>query len=236
MKNNFKSYVVDGLFEISKQIENASSYRSNLVRYYWMMMFKINRILEKFGYPYNFSTSKPLILNFGCGYTRTHAISSDLFAIHRYFVRKPRPDLYLTGTIIHKRLRAKFDAIICEHVLEHILPSQAKALLNNLLKMLKPNGSIQISVPSVSRLVSYNDGKLSIDILSINDIAYRYDHKFLHDEKTISALLADAGFDQIEVNSYHASPYHDYLSANREPKSIYVIARRPSNNSDDSSK
>jgi SAM-dependent methyltransferase len=212
---------------ISNHLENAYSLRSYLVRYYWTAMFHINRMLERFGYPYNLNIREPSVLNFGCGYTRTQAISSDLFAIHRYFMRKPRPDLYLTGTIIHKRLSSQFDVIICEHVLEHILPSQAQPLLNNLLKMLKPNGSIQISVPSVSRLISYDNGKLDIDILSINDIAYRYGHKFLHDENTIGALLAKAGFDQIEVNSYGTSPYHEYLNANREPQSVYIIAKRP---------
>lgn len=42
----------------------------------------------------------------------------------------------------------KFDQIVCQEMIEHILPSKVNLVLNNLNRLLKPNGKIIFTVPS----------------------------------------------------------------------------------------
>lgn len=159
-----------GIMDISASLTREAGLKVRLANYYWSAMFRINRMLERCGYPFKTNLEGPRILNFGCGYNRTNATNSDILAIHKWLMGKSRPDLYLTGTMVPGRLKNHFEAIICEHVIEHIYPSQAQVLLENLLGMLKPNGVIQISVPSISRFVFMDNGRIHINTLAINDI------------------------------------------------------------------
>jgi hypothetical protein len=108
-----------------------------------------------------------------------------------------------------------------------MLPAHAHVVLVNLCKMLKPRGFIQVSVPSLSRFITCSDDGQTIDVLSVNDIAYNHGHRFMHDEQTIIAMLRAAGFCGARVNSYADSPAREHLLAEREPESIYIIAEKP---------
>ena len=117
------------------------------------------------------------------------------------------------------------DAVVCEHVLEHMLPAYALIVVRNLVQMLKADGSIQISVPSPAR---YRSGPAhALDVVTLNDIACNYGKKFLYDERMLAALVAEAGCCDVRINSYQTSPWKDFLLAQREFQSIYVTARRP---------
>ena len=216
------------LLTLSNRLKKANEAWHRLpVQWYWQVMYLLNRLLETLGYPRHLDITGEPILNFGCGVHLTRGINSDLFALHRYLKRRRRPDIYLSGATTPKSLRNRFATIICEHVLEHMLPAQARLIMDNFYQMLRPGGALQISVPSLSRLIAFSDQLQAIDILAINDIAYNYGHKFLHDENSVIALARDAGFSETQVNSYATSPWREYLLAEREPQSIYVIATKP---------
>ena len=81
------------------------------------------------------------------------------------------------------------DAVLAEHVLEHLTYSEAEQTVRNCFKYLKPNGYFRIAVPDgfhpepnyiawVRPLTGWNGD----------------DHKFLFDYKNLNGLLAGAGF------------------------------------------
>jgi hypothetical protein len=179
------------------------------------------------GHPSNERIPDKPILNFGCGLNFLDGVNSDLFPLHRYILGGRRPDIFLSGTSAPKSLHNRFEVIICEHVLEHVLPVAGHGILTNLAKMLKPNGQIQLSVPSPLRYVSNVNGVININTVGLNNNIYNYGHRFMYDPITLSQLMESAGFCNIEINSYETSPYKHLLVQNREPASIYLIGTRP---------
>jgi hypothetical protein len=226
MDNNCANY--DNLVILSNRLQKATgSWRRLLLDCYWTLMYMMNRLIEMLGYPRQVSILGEAILNFGCGIHFTRAVNSDLFAIHRYLKRRRvRPDLYLSGATAPRALTNRFDSIVCEHVFEHMLPSHAHLILSNLYKMLRPNGFIQISVPSLSKFIACSNNVETVDIFSVNDIAYNYGHRFMYDENSLVSLVRAAGFCEIQVNSYASSPAKELLLSAREPESIYIIAKK----------
>lgn len=223
---NISNKSVEQILQLSRQIQQQEKFSSKLVAIYWTIMACITRLLERVGYPWTLPSKDEKVLYFGCGVTFTKGTNSDLFALHRYLKPRKRPDYYLSGTYVPKRLQSFFHGIVSEHVFEHMLPTQARDILQTLLAMLEPGGVIQISVPSPAQFALLDNGCIELDILGINDIAYNYGHRFMYDEKTLITLLTSVGFVDVKANSYETSLFSDYLSLERQPQSIYVCGRK----------
>lgn len=119
----------------------------------------------------------------------------------------------------------RFDTVICEHVLEHVLPEAGLSLLTNIRRMLRPRGTIQISVPSPVRYISSRNGSIDIDCLGLNNVIYNHGHKFMYDARMLITLVKSAGYQNVKENSYASSPYKHLLVEEREKESIYVLAK-----------
>jgi hypothetical protein len=223
---NSQEQIVSELFSLSERLRKRSGMYTWLEEKYWQLMLLLTRVIERTTYRKKPDIKGEAVLYFGCGVNFTRGVNSDLFGLHRYLKRRRCPDLYLSGTFVPRGLYNLFDGIVCEHVLEHMLPVHGHALLCNLWKMLKPDGTIQVSVPSPVRYVHCSQNETSIDVLAINNLTYNYGHRFMYDAHTLSALLARAGFCDIQVNSYKKSPWMDFLVSAREPESIYLIAKK----------
>lgn len=222
-----KDPTADELLALSNHLQRSKGVYPWLTEKYWWLMFLTTRAIEELGYPKKLDIQGEAILNFGCGIHFTRGLNSDLFSLHCYLQRRRRPDIYLSGMSAPASLHNRFDAIILEHVLEHMLPVHAHAVLCNLLEMLRTNGAIQISVPSLSRFINNSqNNRIRMDILAINNITYNFGHKFMYDERALGALLAAAGYRDIQVNCYETSPWKEFLVPQREPESIYIIAKK----------
>lgn len=214
------------LMQLSRQLERARGMRARLESMYLSGMLRLTRILERTGHPSSQSLPDGDILNFGCGLHFIDGVNSDLFMMHRYITRKRRPDIYLSGSMTPKSLQERFSSIVCEHVLDIVLPNIAYEILVNLRNMLRPGGKIQVSLPSPSRFIKCTEEGPRLDMIPINDTAYNYGHRFMYDEATLALLLRAAGYTGVQINSYRTSPLQDYMNALREPRSIYVMASK----------
>jgi len=220
-----EKYDLVKIFLLSRKLERSQGNVRMAIKLYWRLMLYLTKIIERTVYRFRIDTKGHKILNFGCGTHLIRGLNSDLFPVHRYFRGLKKPDVFLTGTFVPPRLDGFFEAIICEHVLEHLFPHDAFTLLCNFRRMLQPGGFLQISVPSIIRLLDCKGDTHSFDVISVNNIIYNYQHHFMYDESSLVSLLTAAGFHSIMPNSFESSAWKPYLTREREPESIYILAR-----------
>jgi predicted SAM-dependent methyltransferase len=109
-----------------------------------------------------------------------------------------------------------FDYVSCEHMIEHVSVAEAHHMLGECLRVLRPGGRIRIATPDLTRIIAIYDDPLSdlerhyIDWVMttlkpgvrggnprcyvINEMFSAYGHRFIYDQETLSAILAEAGF------------------------------------------
>jgi predicted SAM-dependent methyltransferase len=129
------------------------------------------------------------------------------------------------------------DGIFSSHFFEHLSYRESKKLLEDCIRVLKPNGFFSITVPNARIYLdayfsntnldesvfhryrpAYNNAT-KIDI--INYIAYMDNqHKYMFDEENLIDLLKTAGFREAQLREY--DPFLDVMD--RKPQSIFAIA------------
>jgi SAM-dependent methyltransferase len=112
-----------------------------------------------------------------------------------------------------------FDYVFSEHQIEHIPETQARLMVEECFRVLKPAGRLRIGTPDLSAILSlYGDPLEEVqrhyvdwvmtrfrpNISSgnrrcyvINHIFTDHGHRFIYDYETLSALLTDAGFREV---------------------------------------
>lgn len=111
-----------------------------------------------------------------------------------------------------------FDAILCEHLIEHVPYPEARHAVRECLRVLRPGGHLRVSTPDLLQLLGLYTSRPS-DIQKeyshwitstfvpyapepapcfvINNAFRNWGHQFLFDEKTLMALLRLQGFTNI---------------------------------------
>ena len=140
------------------------------------------------------------------------------------------------------------DLIFSEHFVEHISHAQARVLIAECRRVLKPGGIIRISTPNLKALVrEYSLGRVtewtdvgwspSSPCTLLNEGLRLWGHQYVYDAGELTALLADAGFQNIAAVEWRLSehpllcgleqrPYHD---------DVLLEAVRPASEADGSS-
>lgn len=111
-----------------------------------------------------------------------------------------------------------FDYIFSEHMIEHIPYTQGLEMLRECHRVLRTNGSIRISTPSLAFLIDLyraNKSDLQADYIRwatdqfvrsapgshptfvINNFVRDWGHQFIYDEEILSASLKKAGFTSV---------------------------------------
>jgi predicted SAM-dependent methyltransferase len=129
------------------------------------------------------------------------------------------------------------DAILHEHLLEHLTLADGLRLLIDNHRLLKPDGVLRIGVPDAGRyLRSYTGDTEFVDatrpgrptpLLAIQEVFYRDGHLTMYDEPTLRVLCSAAGFVETRGAAYGHSvlePCPD--SENRREETLYVEATR----------
>lgn len=93
--------------------------------------------------------------------------------------------------------RRPVDAILAEHVWEHLDPSAAKAAARLCFQFLVPGGHARIAVPDGL----HPDPAYRAQVRPGGSGAGADDHRALYDYRTLSALFAEAGF-QVRLLEY----------------------------------
>lgn len=125
------------------------------------------------------------------------------------------------------------DAVFVEHFLEHLELDEALALAAELRRLLAPGGVARIGVPDFGRYAAAYTGSHELieryrpgrptPLLALSEVAYLHGHRSLWDEATLTALLAEAGFDQASARPFGESaidPAPD--SPGRRLETLYV--------------
>jgi len=143
-------------------------------------------------------TNQPIRLNLGCG----HIPHPDKLNVDRREL--PGVDIIASAENLPFK-PASVDLIYAAHLLEHF---PRRYLLDVLLpywsSLLKPGGALQLVVPDAqAMLASHKRGEMSFDTLTeITFGKQDYDgdfHYAMYSPQTLTNLLSEAGFKQIEV-------------------------------------
>jgi len=136
-----------------------------------------------------------------------------------------------------------------QHCFEHLSLEQGFKLLQEIWRVLKPNGTLRISVPDgelyIRRYLEMLEGGqeapphaekdrfngVYLPILSVNRIMREHGHKFIYDYAIFELILSQAGFTDISRARFMESRDHRLAidSEKRASESLYVEASKPSN-------
>lgn len=102
---------------------------------------------------------------------------------------------------------ASFDAVFCEHVIEHFTRQEGEFILSEFYRVLVPGGVLRLSTVNLSQLIStvYNQNFFNMfnritkrnakTISDVFDYAFRENgHKFIYDERSLKISAKHAGF------------------------------------------
>jgi predicted SAM-dependent methyltransferase len=187
------------------------------------------------------STATDLKLNLGCGpYLKPGWINVD--------TSNPEADLQLD---LREKLPFPDESssiVYSEHFFEHLeYPDQAMMFLRETWRVLVPGGVLSVGVPDTEwPIVSYASGdpeyfRLARDRFHpqwcdtrMHQLNYHFrqgaEHKYAYDLETLSKILKEAGFVEVERRAFRAgldSENHMVSSLARGTASLYVDARKP---------
>jgi len=110
--------------------------------------------------------------------------------------------------------------IYCEHFIEHISFNQAKRLISECYRVLKPGGVLRVSTPSLRKLIDeYLAGRLSewYDVgfcpstpcHMMNEGMRSWGHEFLYDAGELTQIFIDTGFSMVTSVAWRESNYEE---------------------------
>ncbi|MEX2284736.1 MAG: methyltransferase domain-containing protein [Gemmatimonadota bacterium] len=126
---------------------------------------------------------------------------------------------------------AAADFVYSSHVLEHFYLADARRLVAEMLRILKPGGTLRLCVPDLEhamRLYQNGNRRDALEYFFTNDRApYFRQHRYMYDFELIAGLLRDAGFSSVTRYSYQHGRVPDLeLLDNRSDETLYVEATR----------
>lgn len=152
------------------------------------------------------------ILDFGCGnggflklvQKENHvrqAVGIDLDMQSIYQLRNEEIECY---SDISEVSGVTFDVVFMFHVIEHL--SDPELVLNKLFKQIADDGVMIIETPNAddALLTIYHCDKFA-------DFTYWSPHIYLYNEKTLSKMLTDAGFEIVEKHQEQRYPLANHL-------------------------
>jgi predicted SAM-dependent methyltransferase len=151
-------------------------------------------------------------------------------------------DLFATSADVHWDLRlgiplpdGTVEAIIHEHMLEHLSLSDGFAFTRACLTALRPGGVLRIGVPDAGLCVDSYAGRADPEwaqsrptgMLAIQALFYENGHRAMYDAETLTLMCRAAGFAEARHTDWGESwiePCPD--SPDRRDGSLYVEARK----------
>jgi SAM-dependent methyltransferase len=131
-----------------------------------------------------------------------------------------------------------FEAIHCEHMLEHFPYAVSIRVLRECLRTLEPGGLLRVIVPDLRRFLRYCDGtltrpefqKFGLGTVAISKLTQCDRHLSVWDGPTMCSVLEELGFCDVAEVSFMTSRMNGPCIDNpgREWESVYIEAvKRP---------
>ena len=126
------------------------------------------------------------------------------------------------------------DFVYSSHFLEHLFREDARRLLSESLRVLKPGGLCRICVPDLAYAVAQYQAGHKKEMLEnyffVEDRAsYLARHKYMYDFELLRDVLLELGFVDVRRCAYREGMTPDIaLLDNRPEETVYVEAAKPS--------
>lgn len=130
------------------------------------------------------------------------------------------------------------DFIFSEHFIEHITKDQAKALLRECFRVLKPDGVLRVVTPDLDRLVEqYVRGNVAkipgvwepnSACEMLNEGMRLWGHQYLYDKEEFGNMLQESGFKSAWDCARHISKHDDLKGLEVRPEhfEMYIEAEK----------
>jgi predicted SAM-dependent methyltransferase len=182
----------------------------------------------------------PRKLNLGCGDVRPDGWLNADFATARWVIqRRQWPQWSFDATRRWPCPDDYFDAIHCEHVLEHFPYADGIAMLEQCLRTLRPGGVLRLSVPDVAKFVDayvrQQAGEMPAEgfrslgpgAMAISQLTQCDGHLSVWDASTMKQALLEIGFAIANECSFGESAIEDVIDrSDRAWQSCYVEATK----------
>jgi predicted SAM-dependent methyltransferase len=185
--------------------------------------------------------SGPKLLNLGCGpHFYKDWINADDYSFKRRFREKNfKPNWNLDITRNWKCVNDYWDGIFTEHVIEHVLYSEAVRVFEECYRTLKPGAWLRVSVPDVAKYVSAYQGEQSAEAinsfpspaLALSFVTQMHLHRSAWNTQLMTQILFEIGFVDVTSTSFGCGVDENLIrdDPNKAPESLYVEARKPVN-------
>jgi predicted SAM-dependent methyltransferase len=135
---------------------------------------------------------------------------------------------------------SSIEYVYTSHFLEHNPPDEARRLISDVFRVLKPGGVLRVVVPDLAlgarRYLDAlkedsKDSKAALeflDWLQLNKPGMRDPHRWMYDAPSLSSILVESGFVNVIVCDYKKGrvPDCDILD-NRPEDSLHIEAEKP---------
>jgi predicted SAM-dependent methyltransferase len=127
--------------------------------------------------------------------------------------------VYLDATLMSPLPSESFDAVLCEHMIEHVSRGHAFEICKQIHRVLKPGGVARLVTPDLDRLARlvlqpateedrylqlvriWSGNPLATSVDSVNILFREYGHQYLYNRAALRNVLVDAGFSNIVETS-----------------------------------
>jgi predicted SAM-dependent methyltransferase len=128
-----------------------------------------------------------------------------------------------------------FDYIFSEHHIEHIHYKDAKFMVSEILRVLKPGGVFRVCTPDLKTYLNAYSAVNPMEDRFVNETiedwiksgfynAKKYEHKFIYDTQTLEKLLINAGFSKAQQSTAGKSAYEVFQNIEAHAPTIYTLA------------
>jgi len=178
------------------------------------------------------------LLHLGCGARRFAGwVNADFYRLTQLLARRDAPDWMLDLTRPFPCPDDHWDGVFLEHVNEHLSYGANLALLQEVLRTLRPGGLLRLAVPSLQRYLAWETlrreepkmARYASLAEAVSNLTQNHAHQSVWDPTLMREVLEQVGFTAVTERGFREGELADLLRDGESHRweSLYVEARKP---------